>query len=197
MYNKLKEKFVLKTITSLSFLVLGFYNYINNHEAIFIFLGLLFGFCGDIVLGLKERFSKNLCIMLGIIFFFIGHLFYLIVVIKGLKENFLYSLLFTFLLSIIFIYFFNKKKYNFSKLKPFCYLYLLISLLLFSFSLGNVVNKIDTFKIVIALGVTFFVLSDLLLCHLYFKKQNNTIKLFNIFLYYSAQILIALSIFWY
>ena len=83
--NKSFEGMICKFMASFGFIgvaVVG--NYIQNGAHIayfsFILIALLFGFCGDIFLGVKEIapiFRKKL-IPIGTGFFLVGHIFYLI-----------------------------------------------------------------------------------------------------------------------
>lgn len=183
-------------IASLGFLSLGIFTYSKNPDGLYLFLGLCFGFLGDFFLGCKDIFSKTLMMLLGILTFFIVHILYNIAVIRCLEFSTLYYLIPIIIISVVLII--HLRNFSFSKLKYFVFAYLIISICLAVFSIGNLFKNISLFKLISCVGIILFVTSDYFLCHLYFGKSNNKVlKLLNIGCYYFGQLLIALAIFWY
>ena len=184
-YYRLKpvHKLICKGITSLCFVVLAILAYLLNKEAesyfALLMIGILFGFLGDIALGVKEvnLGNKIKWMIFGISLFFIGHVFYII--------------------TILFI---KLLKFNFGRLKVLVYSYTFISSVFLVICALNALYDPSSFKIIIAVGASSFVGSDYVLSFIYFKKINNWKKLIrrlNLTLYYCGQFLLALSIFLY
>lgn len=203
LYNYLVDErnkltIVLKTFASLGFVICAIFAAINvqtNSEAILNFsslivLGALLGFFGDIFLGLRHYFYDQhnkfkYTFLTGSVFFFLGHLFYLIAVLQFVDNVFVIIIL-----GVIFMAFVSWRLYKLldAKLKyeiMGC-IYLVV---LFSFAFGSLnglYNALDSnyFGLclpvlscfLLCLGSLLFSLADCLTSYKSFGKKEKYIK---------------------
>ena len=207
-FYKAKKRTVLifKMATSFWFVLLGitatFLNKDrNNNYALMMIMGLISGFLGDAMLGLRGVFPENkkIYFILGLLLFFIGHIFYSSVIITlGTYKLYLYLFL-GLILTIITIIVLELTKVQLGKLRVVNYIYLFVSACLLSITTLNFLEIQNIGSIITFVGVVFFVTSDFILCYLYFKKMDfkiyKRLKLINILTYYIGQVLLALSIY--
>lgn len=195
--------FALKSLTSLFFVGIGLFCFLKWYSddvfALYLLLGLAFGFLGDISLGLRYLYPKlkKMSFLLGILMFFVGHVFYSIsfFLIKGFNL-YLYFVASLFL-SFFLIFITYKTKVMFGKIRYFVYSYIYISSLVLTFAFLNLIDEYNNLKLSLLIGAFLFVLSDILLCYVYFGKINNLryLKMVSISTYYCGQIVIASSIY--
>jgi len=174
--------------------------YTSNPIVVFLFsLGLVAGLMGDIYLALRplRPYEENHQIILfGTICFAIGHLFYygaLLLVGQFSFWAIIISLVITvgtFLLSIVL-----KLNWGPSKIPSMMY-----SFLVFLVAGQAIMNGINFgfggFNVAIISGAVLFGISDLILAQIYFGgKTSNPFIVLNLATYYSAQILIAFSLY--
>lgn len=200
-----------KTLASFAFVALGLFGLIsnssnNNLAGLFLLLGLIAGFVGDIVLDLKVIYPEqnNPYLNAGMLSFGVGHIFYFVSAL--LISNFynlklLVPLLVAGICGVIFapaITFGGKKLMglDFGKfvIQTLTYTFELVfmSALLVCLTLQNTVFLLFT------LGIILIFVSDLFLSMNYFKEgqsNNKLIVLLNHIIYYAGQILIALFLF--
>ncbi|NLD26505.1 MAG: hypothetical protein GX661_04005 [Acholeplasmataceae bacterium] len=198
-----KRVLVLKMLTSTTFLALGIIasNITTNRDyAILVMCGLCFGFIGDFLLGMQrvDRKHKKIYFLFGLLAFLIGHCFY---ISAFSLESHIYAWVYLtvpVLMTLVGIFLLSRVNIKSLAIKCGNYLYLFITAMLLTFGVGNLILDSSFLTLVCALGAIFFALSDLLLFFLYFKNPKSRIKMlktFNIVLYYSAQILLAYSIY--
>jgi hypothetical protein len=174
----------VKIITATLFVLIGFY----NDQPIIIITLVLF-YIGDVLLAFANGGKVNRWLMLGMAFFWIGHLGLLLCIMTHQKFDYLSLVLG---LALVFLVITIKKRFsaiNFRGLYPVILLYgytlgILGSLALLNFSSLPV----------LALGISIFIISDISLIFWYFyPKCPIFIKLINIVTYFGAVLIIALS----
>ncbi|HBP26029.1 MAG TPA: hypothetical protein DD618_03660 [Acholeplasmatales bacterium] len=195
---------LLKTLTSGCFLALGILALFYAADAKFaatVLLGLFCGLVGDIVLGLRRlyRNPKKEFFLSGLFMFFLGHVLYMIAFSKFSTLNIHVFLISAAVLTIFMVIIMDLSGVNFGSTRPAVIIYTLISALLLSVTVVNVIAVFTMVNLLLVLGALLFVTSDFLLSFLYFKKMNTVsmrvLKILNIAAYYAGQTLFALSIF--
>lgn len=222
LYTRIKrggvEGVVTKSLASLSFILLAVFltatktglNYYNSFAVCCIISGLVCGLIGDILLDLKViyPFHQNKYLTYGMTSFGLGHLFYITSLILFAQntinlfaEKWLYlAIIFavSILLTVI-IYYASKKilKFKFDNFGKIVNLYTFILLLatVISIYLSFLPTGLPIY--ILAIGFVLFLLSDLVLSMQYFggKQEDKSLIFINHLLYYLAQIVIAMFIF--
>lgn len=195
---------IFKTITSLLFVFISISGYVENNTNftyfIFILLGLIFSLFGDIFLiSAKENensMSKNF--IHGLLSFSFAHMFFSIGFISISRLN-LYTIVFTILLSAISLFILNSiSRLDFKGMFKYIAFYAIVISFMFAQSLNlYFANKSNLSILIVTVGAFLFVLSDLILAFDYFyKKPPKFLGALNLLVYYTAQALIALSVFY-
>ena len=172
-----KFRLIAKIFTSLCFLLVSLFSYLSNpinpKYFFLIFIGLIFSFIGDVLLGIntKNHNIKTNLFLSGGFAFSITHIFYSIcfITLVGIHiRDFIYAIFISFILLSTLI---CNKKLTINKYHLPGIIYCLI------------------------IGATLFVISDYLLS-LFLLNKNcpKFISRLNLITYYLGQILIALSI---
>lgn len=188
----------------------------NFFYGVFIMIGLIFGLMGDVWLDLKfvhPDYDKPYTFS-GMISFLIGHIFYIVAVLMNYPQFVAWQILFAIfnavVISLIFRLINKKQKYDFGPFSTISMIYSVITMLTVTFSL-NLLNCFGVFPmlqggeappefkryLIMFVGTLLFALSDSVLSKVYFKPGGNTNKnvVVNHLVYYSAQFILALSIF--
>ena len=201
--NKSFEGMICKFMASFSFIgvaILG--NYLNGNSAVGYFslvcFALLFGFCGDVFLGIKEiapLFKKKL-IPIGTGYFLIGHIIYLISFFTiGAKPL---TALFFPAGAVIAIILMKIFKVDLGKAFTviLCVYY---GLLIWKAGVGAelVITDFSVSNLLILIASLLFIVSDTCLAFIYFTpvKKKNALVMVELSTYYPAQLLFALSIY--
>lgn len=193
--------FLFKAFASMSFVVLGILALSFNlyQSYIYLLIGLLFGFIGDLVLALRPLRPKEeneKIINLGILAFSLGHLSYLFFIFSGSQIKFIsivLGLLMT--LFVIFGSYLMKFKMGRNRIPSYIYSALIFLMIgqMFVFHIDHISNQ---GLLLMFIGAILFGISDLILAPIYFKEMNTKVMIgLNLVTYYAAQILIAYSIF--
>lgn len=220
LFFELKHKyltaFFFKALASFSFVLILlsilYYNWWVNYTlflgylspehlgfAYLILLGLVCGLLGDLILALRpfhEHSRHHSIILAGTVAFAVGHLFYLMALLKYMDFSWLAILFSAVITSMVFLIGIPVLKLKFQKLliPSIIYsflLFLMIGMTIFGF------NEFDngSFSVVILISAILFGLSDLVLSQIYFAgKEINIYKAINLSMYYLAQIGIASSL---
>lgn len=204
-YDEKNVDLVGKMGASIFVLAIAIYAYINvpMKLGITIVIAMIFGSIGDLALGLKDHPSikkqknKDLCFMIGLAAFFIGHIFYMIMFVGSFTFE-SYQLVIAFLASLllpVIIYFLSKKEvidFDGNTIPCMAYGYLLTSLVLVT---GFIALNLRTiYGISIFVSAILFITSDLILMVIYFGKKDLTkekkywLDFFNLLTYFMAQI---------
>ena len=200
--NKSFEGMICKFMASFGFIsisVLG--NYLNSSNVRYfslICIALMFGFCGDIFLGIKEiapTFKKKL-IPIGTGYFLIGHIFQILAFMYLYGMNWYAAIFFPvgMLLALGIIKGLKMAlKGSFAAL--LCVYYgLLVWKIAFAATL--VMKEAIPANIMALVGACLFLISDTCLGILYFTpvKRKNLFVTAELSTYYPAQILLAMSV---
>ncbi len=200
--NKAFEGMLCKFMASFGFIsvaVVGYsMNPVNTYYFCLVCFALLFGFCGDILLGIKEvapTFRGRL-VPLGLLYFLVGHIFYLCAFISMSS----FSLLALFvgiafgIMGIIFIKAMKMKADGKMSIVMAVYYAVL------AFKAASALNLAlsggqAAFWSAFA-GACLFIISDTCLAFLYFTpvKRKNVFVTVELSTYYTAQILLAMSV---
>ncbi len=199
--NKLAALFA-KSAAAAVFVILGILLSCESNDpryAWYITAGLIFGMGGDVFLALRTLYQDKKSTMIfaiGIASFLIGHLVYIVVLLKLILPSFLIAFVASIILSGILIPLMLKNINAPQKgLKIFGIIYFYIILLMFSCAALFLFLIPSTRSILFAIGAFLFTLSDFgLIFHLFGKKKVKYLRAANLSCYYIAQILICLTI---
>ena len=198
---------VVKALASLSFVAYGVFSLTQitwfNEGSAFIIMGLICGLVGDVLLDAKVVYTKDNDTYLnsGMLVFGLGHIFYLIGTILFSKEvinltNPLWvSALIAAVLTVTIMFVGTKLGLNFGKFLWQSVAYSFILTFMSAFTIYLAILQLEF--MVIAGGLTLFLLSDLVLSLQFFggKQTDKFCTIVNHSLYYAAQILIATFLF--
>lgn len=196
------EGMVCKFMASFGFISIsafGYYiNCINLKYFICILFALMFGFCGDVFLGIKEIapvFKKRL-IILGTFSFLLSHIIsiYAFSSFKGINP--ITIIICVFLgVCVYFIELFFIKTIN-SGLRIVLAIYYFFLMWKVAVSIWVVYCEVNLTSIIILTASVLFLISDTCLGILYFTpvKRKNIFVTIELSTYYPAQILFALSV---
>lgn len=196
---------IFKTITSILFVIIAISGYLEKSSNfiyfIFILLGLLFSLFGDVFLIFKNE-DKN-CIskyfIYGLLSFSLAHVFFSIGFIYLSHFSF-YTIIFSFLLAFVVLFILNSiKELDFKDYFYYVAFYSVVISFMFiqALNLYFSSNFYNPYILWITIGSLLFVLSDLILSFDYFHKDcPKFMAVLNLLIYYIAQLLIALSVFY-
>lgn len=201
---------IFKTIASSFFVALGIYLFITVPEhflfKLFLLLGLIFGFLGDVLLGFKyiTTKTKNIWILAGMFAFAFGHICYLVgLFIEYYVPGNIIFIFLPFITSIcisgIYMVVSRKVGISFGKMLPFglFYLFCLTSMVSTSFYMALLHNFSIVTSTIFFVAALFFMTSDFMLTGAYFKKGQRPKPYLAIYsvCYYVAQFAIAFALF--
>ena len=202
---------ILKSIASICFIVTSFAAFIFDTSlptALLVIIGQVFGLLGDIFLDMKYLYRKDEkpYTYTGFIVFLIGHLFFVAFMILTYGATLLITLisLAVAILAALLIYFASEKiaglVYGGYKVISTIYMFVLAFTMMFAILqiFLNNYGFFNTTKILFAIGMVFFMISDLILAMIYFTPKDamnkpSFIRL-NLAFYYAAQICISVSL---
>lgn len=195
---------IYKTIASLAFIVLGFIAFWGSDgvSSMMILPGLVLGLVGDIYLDMKYVYPESdaLYTFVGFGAFALGHIFYLIFLLSqyGLFTTGLIISIAVGVIATIIIYLSpNIIELNYGKFHVVASAYGGLLVFVTVYSAIVCFSHFTGARFLFFIGLLFFLFSDLILCSIYFGKDQHTAKnsVLNLSAYYLAQILIAASIF--
>ncbi len=200
-YNeKFKRALLFKGLSSLCFVTFGLINLLCTGFSLpklLVFIGLCFGIMGDEILALCQIYPRHDTVHFigGGMFFIVGHLLYMVAMLlmKGVSWPTL-AISFTVILTLSFLYE-SKNRFFIAEMKYSLRIYMSVVVLFAAFSVASFAYRPTPDRALLALGGLLFTVSDNLLFA--YKYHNSTRFSRNIILhiaYYSAQLLIALSI---
>ena len=206
----------LKTITSLLFVATAVSGAINNYIVTgvvgvpkltffgLVILGLVCGLIGDLTLDLKITYQStnlrhsDLYTFFGMAAFGIGHILYIAAVSTffGFSGwSILIAVAATALIFTVSLFLLNMQFGKF--LIPSIIYALLLTLFLACTIVGGMVSGFTLPVILLVVGAALFLLSDLVLSMIYFDGNESRVMIvINHVLYYAAQFLIALSLYY-
>lgn len=200
--NKSFGGMVCKFMASFGFIgvaIMG--NYINNGANLAYFsltcFALMFGFCGDIFLGIKEIapiFKKKL-VILGTAFFLIGHIVYLIAFF-GIGASTITTAFLPLGVGVALIMIAVLKINADKKFKAILTIYYALLVFKIAACASLVITKPCTASILLLVASVLFIISDTCLGIIYFTpvKKKNSLVMIELSTYYPAQLMFALSV---
>lgn len=201
---EIKEKYlpavILKGIASFFFVLIGLFCNPGGKTGDLILLGLFLGFIADILLNLQYVLNKNgmHTLVLGAFGFLVGHVAYLLAILPRISNKLLYVLLGIAFTAILELWLFKRITAE-RNILIFGTLYMGLVSVLGTMAIGNIIENSATrvFSIMYALGIILFYLSDVVLIVNHFGKEiKDILRVLNGVLYYTGQILIAMSLMW-
>ena len=205
------KSLVLKAIASICFILITcttFYFGAGLFASMLVLAGQVFGIIGDLFLDMKYLYRKDERIhtYTGFIAFLIGHLFFIafMTITYGTNTKIILISLAVAIVAALLIYFVSEKLagllYKEYKLISTIYMFVLAFTMMYAILqiFMNNTGFFVTTKILFAIGLVFFMLSDLVLAMIYFTpedKMNTPLMVrVNLSLYYIAQICISVSL---
>ena len=191
---------VLKGSASVIFCIIGYLGYSNTINTEFgkmVFIGLIMGAIGDILLNLRFVFEKvgQKIFLAGIAAFFTGHILYLVALIP-LSTNLVPCLVVGVAVAATILSWIFKTLTVKLAFKLFGIFYIGAIVVMTSVAIGNVITIGSTNAIMYAIGAVLFTLSDIVLIFNTFGSvQKYSMRIINLLLYYVGQLLIACSLF--
>lgn len=192
-----------KTFASLCFFLIGLIAVLRNETssaAKLIFLGLIFGMIGDILLVFRYRYEKGSrryfqWFVTGTVAFFIGHLFYIWAAIRYMDISWTATIIYTVIgFALTWIYT-KSRKVDFGKRVAGGVIYLIFVVFMGACMFGAFVSSPHLPQILMAVGGFCFALSDnMLVVHNFGPEHSVRRSVILHFLYWTAQLLFAISI---
>jgi len=162
----------------------------GDRYRVMILISLLMALVADTLLMIEEvNFLKN-----GMIYFILGHIFYVIAFSGNLSFKLWNILIIIILVILSFLYIRVIKKTAGKMFKPVV-IYVLILDLMVYFAVTKLNNGLITFNVLIATGAVLFMISDFILSINAFVKTIPNSTVFTWMLYAPAQFLFVLSTF--
>ena len=191
---------ILKGCASLVFVCIGCLGFQASPDPSFaklVFLGLIFGAIGDVLLNLRFLSASHgqKIFLVGIAAFLTGHILYLAALIP-LSRYLLPSVLIGAVLAAgLLIYIFKTMSVKIA-FKVFGILYLGAVIVMTAVAVGNLIALQIPNRILYAIGAVLFTISDIVLIFNTFgSKTKYSMRILNLSCYYIGQLLIAMSLF--
>lgn len=200
--NKAFEGMLCKFMASFGFISVAVVGYSMNPVDTYYFclvcFALMFGFCGDILLGIKEiapTFRGKL-VPLGLLYFLVGHIFYLCAFIRASSFSFVaLAVGLVFGIGAFVVINVLKMKAD-GKMRVIMSVYYAVLAFKAASALNLALFGEQTAYWSAFAGAVLFIFSDTCLAFLYFTpiKKKNIFVTIELSTYYTAQILIAMSV---
>ncbi len=200
--NKAFEGMLCKFMASFGFIsvaVVGYsLNPVDTYYFCLVCFALMFGFCGDILLGIKEiapTFRGKL-VPLGLLYFLVGHVFYLCAFIRASGFSVI-ALIAGFVFGVgAFIVIKVLKMKADNKMRVVMSVYYAVLAFKAASALNLAISGGQTAYWSAFAGAVLFIISDTCLGFLYFTpvKKKNVYVTIELSTYYTAQILLAMSV---
>lgn len=199
-----KEKYVgavcLKGSASIVFVIIGaiaFAAAANTQFAKLVFIGLILGAVGDILLNLRFVFEKNgqKIFLMGIAAFLAGHILYLAALVPQSESLWLCIIIGAVVAAAILAYIFKTMEVK-TAFKVFGIFYIGAVVIMTAIAIGNLIATPAAATWLYAIGAVLFTVSDIVLIFNTFgSEQKFSLRITNLSLYYVGQLLIACSLF--
>lgn len=191
---------ILKGLAALMFVMIGcigYKNVINDSLGIKIFIGLIFGLVGDVLLNLRFVLKKSgqKAFLAGILAFLIGHILYLAALIPIAESLAVDIVIGVVLAGALLAYIFKTMEVKTAfKIFGVFYLGAVIVMTVIAVNIAFVTG--NPHDIVYAVGAVLFTASDIVLIFNTFSGVTKfSLRITNLSLYYVGQLLIAGSLF--
>lgn len=187
---------IVKVLAALCFIAIGNFGYLDSKTifSYYVLLGLLFDGIGDLFLGLRNIFGKNVNFLVGSLCFIAGHVMYIRALFL-LENQYLIACIIVgvFLAAGLFYLFAKACRIN----KIFTVVgiaYTSIIMIMVTMSVGVYLsNQIDS-NLIFMIGACLFLSSDSILILYNFSKKEKWMHPIYSVLYFVAQILISYSL---
>ena len=203
LYTEAREKYLcavfMKGLASLCFVLLGILGYEVTHiwiTAQNVLAGLVLGMIADILLNLRMIFRRigQKIFLVGILVFLAGHVMYIIALIPNcscLTAAVIAGIVLTaVLISWIFQRITAKPAF-----KIFGMFYLGAIMIMTCIALGILFTEPSAFSGIFTAGALMFLVSDIILIlNTFGRESKESLRISNILLYYTGQLLIATSL---
>ena len=197
--NESKHRFIFKMINCSLFVIISIVSFYLKEVDYNYFIPLIIAqglsLLGDIFLGLKHISNHKTFGPLGVLFFGLAQILFIITFIYNYGFN--YYLLFIPVLGLIigeFILY--KLNIHELKMKVAIGFYMILMTSMFMVSLGSLINGVNNATILVAIGGFSFMISDYtLIFKYYYPSKRRTFTIVSVSTYAIAQLLFSLSIF--
>ena len=185
-----------KVLAAICFVTIGYIGYTINKTTFtyYVFLALLLDAIGDLCLGIRNIFAKNIMFLTGSISFLIGHIMF----IKGLfclENNYLFNCVIAGIIAGAILFFLLYRICTMQKAMMVVGIIYTSLMCVFAFISVGVYMHYQTVKTLLFLiGSILFVSSDILLIIYNFSKKQEWLHPIYSLLYFVAQILISYSL---
>lgn len=199
LFTTIKPKFnkyrpLAKGITSFLFILI--YLVLNDHFDLIMLAALLCCFCGDVLLAFKKNGQKRFFVS-GMLAFLLAHALFLMVMTYYAPFTLVDTIMSIVALIVLKIITY-KLDIHFGYKRYIIWLYTFIVVLMGNKAIDMAIFAPSAYAILLGIGGTLFVISDIVLLFLYFKYKNNLLlQLTNSCIYYLAQFLLALAFSFY
>lgn len=192
-----------KTFASLCFFLIGLIAILRNGTspvAKLIFLGLIFGMIGDVLLVFRYRYEKGSrryfqWFVLGTVAFFIGHLFYIWAAVRYMEISWPATIIYTVIGFALTWTYTKSREVDFGKRVVGGAIYLVFVVFMGACMFGSAVSLPNKSRMLMAIGGLCFALSDnMLVVHNFGPEHSIRRSVILHYLYWTAQLLFALSI---
>ncbi len=200
--NKAFEGMLCKFMASFGFIsvaVVGYsLNPVDTYYFCLVCFALMFGFCGDVLLGIKEiapTFRGKL-VPLGLLYFLVGHIFYLCAFIRSSSFSFVaFAVGAVFGIGAFIVIKVLKMKAD-SKMRVVMSVYYAVLAFKAASAFNLAVGGGQAAYWSAFAGAVLFIISDTCLGFLYFTpvKKKNVFVTAELSTYYAAQIFLAMSV---
>ena len=192
---------ILKGCASLMFVIVGYlaFTRVNNPFNRQFFYGLVAGMLGDILLNLRFVFRKNgqKIFLVGILFFLIGHILYLLALLPQARYAWKWPciLIGALLAGALLAYIFKTMEVK-AAFKIFGIFYLGAVFIMTALAIGIAVFVRSPRSVLYAVGAVLFTASDVVLIFNTFSGVTKfSLRITNLTLYYIGQMMVACSLF--
>ena len=198
--KRYKLAVVFKGAASLAFVMLGVMGYEKaSVDTVFagkVLTGLCLGMLADVLLNLRYLFQKNgqKVFLLGILVFLAGHVMY-IVALAPRNNGLLLSLVIAVVLAAALLWWVFKQISAEKAFKIFGVFYLGTIMIMTCVAIGVLISDPQVYSSLFAIGALMFLGSDIILIlNTFGSESKNSLRIANILLYYTGQLLIATSL---
>jgi len=197
--EKYKAAVCLKGSASLMFILLGLHGLMvtgGSRFAVMIFIGLILGGIGDVLLNLRfvlgEKGQK--CFLAGIAAFLFGHIMYLAALVPMVKSPLVTALAGAVLAALLLWWILSSVTAK-KAFKIFGVFYIGAVVIMMAFACANAYAVPSVGRIMCAVGAVLFTASDVVLIFNTFTGSTKfSMRIANLMLYYIGQLLIALCV---
>lgn len=193
---KKKYYVVIKSICSLGFLAVFFTaGHISGQIRQFWLMLPAFICClaGDVLMALYNRLRRKVYFMVGTVCFLMGHICFVRWMCR-MQEVKLWDFIFPILMVLVAWMLTGSREIHTGRLRPFIIVYAFFVAMLFSKGVGTAIMAHSLAGYLTAAGTALFLISDVSILFLYFRKHRGPgVHIFNLLTYYYGMFLLAVN----